>query len=193
MLEQHPYGEFIPPQAEAMIVGSFPIAKFSNPELRSEIKPHEYDFFFGGEKNLLWRLLGRCFAKELRSTQDVMAMLTEQRLAMGDVIKACERKNNGSSDSDLIKIHWNHNLLAIIKENRIQKIYFTLKKVEQWFNKLFPHHQLQSVTLISPSAQSFRALGRNPQYLKWKKQHPQGKSLDFIFEQYRGHFLTQPL
>ena len=50
MLEKHPYGEFIPSHSYCMIIGSFPSGKFTNPQRRYEIKPQEFDFFFGGEK-----------------------------------------------------------------------------------------------------------------------------------------------
>lgn len=188
MREQHPYGTFIPPKVRAMIVGSFPIAKFSHPKRRSEIKAHEYDFFFGGEKNLLWKLLAGCFGKELKSKDDVVKMLNEQRLAVGDVIKSCRRKDGRSSDSDLYDIEWNTELLEIIERNKIKTVLFTSKKVAQWFNALFPDAQLQQITLYSPSAQTARGLARNPDYLAWKKKHPQKKTYEFLLESYKEKF-----
>lgn len=189
MIEIHPYGEFIPPNARWMIIGSFPIGKFTNPKKRSQIGNHEMDFFFGGEKNLLWKLLGKCFEKDLSTKQDVVSFLMDKKIAMGDVIKSCHRKGGGSSDKDLEKIVWNQGLLKEIENHRIKKIFFTSRQVEIWFNKLFPDTQnLEKVTLISPSGQSIRALPRRPDYRAWEKFHRGEPKFNFILEDYRSKF-----
>lgn len=175
-----------------MIVGSFPIAKFSNPKKRSEIKPHELDFFFGGEKNLLWKLLGLCFDRDLKSKKDVIRLLEDQGIAVGDVIKACRRKNGGGSDSDLYQIKWNNDLIDIIRDNGIKKVFFTSRKVEVWFNKLFPESSdIEKVTLISPSGQSVRSLSHHPDYEDWEKLHRGEPKFNFILTNYRLKFRTR--
>ncbi|WPU67003.1 uracil-DNA glycosylase family protein [Peredibacter starrii] len=192
MIEVHPYGEFIPKKPRWMIVGSFPIAKFSNPKKRSEIKPHELDFFFGGEKNLLWKLLGLCFDRDLKSKKDVIRLLEDQGIAVGDVIKACRRKNGGGSDSDLYQIKWNNDLIDIIRDNGIKKVFFTSRKVEVWFNKLFPESSdIEKVTLISPSGQSVRSLSHHPDYEDWEKLHRGEPKFNFILTNYRLKFRTR--
>lgn len=189
MIEVHPYGEFIPPNARWMIIGSFPISKFTNPKKHSLIGTHEMDFFFGGEKNLLWKLLGKCFERDLRSKKEVVSFLMEKRIAMGDVINSCHRKDGSSSDNDLRKIVWNHGLLKQIENHRIKKLFFTSRQVELWFNKLFPDTQnLEKVTLISPSGQSIRALSRHPNYRSWEKTHRGDPKFNFILEDYRSKF-----
>ena len=189
MRELHPYGEFIPNKARAMIIGSFPIGKFSNPKRKKEIKPHEYDFFFGGEKNLLWKLLASALDYEIHSREDIIEMLTKERLAIGDVIKSCRRKNGGASDSDLYEIEWNEDLLTLIHQHGIKKVYFTSKKVESWFKRLFPETgDLEQVTLISPSGQSVRSLGRRPDFLKWLNKNRSRRKIDYIFDFYRNEF-----
>lgn len=190
MVEKHPYGEFFPSHPRAMIVGSFPIGKFSHPQRRSEIKAHEFDFFFGGEKNLLWKLLGHTFDKKIQYKEDIVAMLEEQGLAIGDVIKSCTRKNGGGSDSDLTDITWNKNLLRKIREHRIETLFFTSRKVEVWFNKLFPEAEdLRKISLISPSGQSIRGLSRNALFQAWRKKNPDKKAVEFIFAEYKKTFL----
>lgn len=193
MREIHPYGEFIPKHPEAMIIGSFPIGKFTNPDRRSEIKSSEHDFFFGGEKNLLWRLLGEVFAMKVTTTSDIVRLLKKHHLAVGDVIRSCSRKNHGASDSDLYDIEWNQDLLSVISKNQIKKIYFTSKKVESWFERLFPDtHQLTKITLISPSAQSVRSLSRRSDYQAWLKKNPMAPKYDFILMDYKQKFQTVP-
>jgi G:T/U-mismatch repair DNA glycosylase len=187
--EQHPYGEFIPSNPRAMIIGSFPIGKFSDPKRRSEIKSHEVDFFFGGEKNLLWKLLGEVFNLSVKTKEDVQSLLETQGLAVGDVIRSCFRKRGGASDTDLYNIEWNLDLLKIIRKYGIKKLYFTSKKVEVWFLLLFPDAlDLERITLISPSGQSVRGLYKRPGFEAWVKKNPLEKKYLFILEDYKKKF-----
>lgn len=187
--EKHPYGEFIPKNASGMIIGSFPIGKFTNPKRHHEIKAHEFDFFFGGEKNLLWKLISQVVKKEIRSREDVEAMLNELGLGVGDVIESCVRKNGGASDSDLLQISFNLKLLDVIRAHKIETLYFTSKKVEQWFNRLFPDTtDLKKFCLISPSAQTLRSLGSNQNFQKWKVKNPDRKGIEFIYAEYKRVF-----
>lgn len=187
--EIHPYGFFMPKKPKAMLVGSFPIAKFTNPKRRKEIKPNEYDFFFGGEKNLLWKLLADCFGRKISTKDDIIDLLESEGIAIGDVIQECKRRNGGSSDSSLYDIKWNENLIQIIRRNNIHIIYFTSKSVESWFNRLFEDtDDLVKISLISPSGQSVRSIGSNPKYRLWKKVNQNKKAYDFILENYKGFF-----
>lgn len=191
MREKHPYDEFIPRHSRSMIVGSFPIGKFSDPKRRHEIKPHEFEFFFGGEKNLLWRLLGDVFGVTFKSSRDIKKLLSSKGIAIGDVIKSCRRKKGGGSDSDLYDIIWNEDLLRKIRANKIKKVFFTSKKVETWFNRLFPESDdLEKITLISPSAQSVRSIPRRADYQAWLKANPKEKIYQFILATYREKFET---
>lgn len=191
MIELHPYGEFIPSHPRFMIIGSFPIGKFTNPKKRSQIKPHEIDFFFGGEKNLLWKLLGQCFEIELKTKSDIVNFLETQGIAVGDLIRACRRKKGSASDSALFKIEWNKNLLGQIQRHQIQKVFFTSRQVERWFNRLFPEARgFEQVTLISPSAQTMRSLSRWPGFKVWEREHPCEEKFNFILADYRFKFRT---
>ncbi len=185
--EFHPYGEFIPKNAKSMIIGSFPIGKFTNPERSGEIKAHEFNFFFGGEKNLLWRLIGDRFNRTLKSKDDIVGLLEEKGIGLGDVIRSCERRNGSASDADLLNIEWNKDLLRILKNKKIKRVYFISRQVEKWFTKLFPESDsLEKILLISPSAQSFRSLSRRADYQKWKAKHPKDKAYDFILLDYHS-------
>jgi hypoxanthine-DNA glycosylase len=189
MRELHPYGELIPKKARAMIIGSFPIGKFSDPKRRHEIKSHEFDFFFGGEKNLLWKLLGAVFNMPVDSRAQVKKLLTSKGLGVGDVIKSCKRKSGGGSDTDLYDIEWNHQLIDVIRKNRIETLYFTSKKVETWFNQLFKDtDDLTKILLISPSGQSIRSITRRDDFKKWERTHKGQPKVDFILHDYRLKF-----
>jgi hypoxanthine-DNA glycosylase len=187
--EFHPYKEFLPKGATAMIIGSFPIGKFSDPERKNEIKSHELEFFFGGEKNLLWKLLGQVFNHPVSTRKEVITLLTLHGLAIGDVIKSCRRKGGGASDSDLYDVDWNSELVDVIRKKNITRVYFTSKKVEQWFNKLFKETEdLEKITLISPSAQSVRSITRREDFKNWIKSNPGVKMFEFILHDYKKKF-----
>lgn len=186
--EQHPYGEFIPPQARMMIVGSFPIGKFSDPQRRGEIKPHEFDFFFGGERNLLWRLIADVYGVKFTSKDELVSFLTKKGIAIGDVIQSCGRNQGRASDSDLLDIKWNHDLLKIIHKANIPVIIFTSQQVKKWFNKLFPAHGLEEILLLSPSAQSARSIARLNEFKEWRNQNPKCKTYEFVLNKYKDAF-----
>jgi len=187
--EYHPYGEFVPKNASAMIIGSFPIGKFSNPKRSHEIKKHELEFFFGGEKNLLWKLLGAVFNMPVSSKTEIKKLLISQGLGIGDVIKSCKRKNGGASDTDLYDIEWNMDLIDVIRKKKIQKLYFTSRKVETWFNRIFKNtDDLVKISLISPSGQSIRSITRREDFQKWLKTHKDDRKVDFILYDYRLKF-----
>ncbi len=187
--EIHPYGVFIPSGARGMIVGSFPIGKFTDPARRQEIKKHELDFFFGGERNLLWKLISAARGREINSKIDVVDMLTDLHLGVGDVIHSCRRRNGGAADADLYDITFNTSLLDCIRESNIRTLYFTSRKVESWFNKLFPDTlDLDKISLISPSAQSFRSLGKNAEFQKWRSKHPERPAVEFLYLMYKNIF-----
>lgn len=189
MQEKHPYGEFIPQNARAMIVGSFPIGKFTDPKRRKEIKSHEFDFFFGGEKNLLWKLLGAVFHHPVTSKEDIKNLLTKKKLAVGDVISSCRRKKGGASDSDLYDIEWNTDLIDVIRKHKIKKVYFTSKKVETWFERLFPESDdLTKITLISPSAQSVRSLVKRSDFKAWISVNTERPKFEYILQDYQQKF-----
>lgn len=187
--EQHPYGEFIPPHCESLIIGSFPIGKFSDPKRRGEIKETEIDFFFGGERNLLWRILGEVFKRELTTKEKIIRFLSEERIGVGDVIKSCVRKGGRASDSDLLEIEWNRELLKLIRTHRIQKIFFTSRQVERWFRNLYRQEIWpDSVTLPSPSGQAIRGLWRSPEYQNWKKLNPEKPTFAYLVHRYKELF-----
>lgn len=190
MREHHPYGAvYLPKHPKAMLIGSFPIGKFSNPKRRKEIKAHEYDFYFGGEKNLLWKLLSATFGIPIQSKEDVVSMLDEKGLAIGDVIRSCKRKEGRGSDAALYDIEWNTELLNIIDKQGIKLIFFTSKSVENWFMRLFPSTpHLKKVSLITPSGQVLRTLPRREDFQKWVRKHPHESKMEFIKADYKKKF-----
>jgi G:T/U-mismatch repair DNA glycosylase len=184
-LEFHPYGAFIPKKTKYLLIGSFPISKFTNPAKRSEIKSHEIDFYFGGEKNFLWKILSHLFQTDLKSKKNIINFLTKEQIGIVDLINSCRRIQGHSSDSSLYDIEWNHQIDLLLKKYPIEYLIFTSKGVEQWFRRLYPQIKMPSLTLISPSAQSYRSLSPFLAYKKWKKTYPTRKPIEFIELYYR--------
>jgi G:T/U-mismatch repair DNA glycosylase len=174
-----------------MLIGSFPIGKFSDPKRRHEIKEQEIEFFFGGEKNLLWRLLGDTFETELKTKEQIVTFLRKQKMGIGDVIRSCVRHEGRASDKDLLDIEWNMDLLKEIQNKKIRRLFFTSKGVEGWFYKLFPEARakFESVILISPSAQSARGLGGSKEFKRWRMKNPKTSAYEFILKSYKDALL----
>lgn len=175
-----------------MIIGSFPIRKFTDPKRQHEIRPQEMDFYYGGEKNQLWKILAEIYETPLESRAQVKRFLKTHKIAMGDVIRSCYRKDGGSSDKDLKEIEWNTELYSVLKQKKIYKVFFTSQFVARNFERLFPQSQdISKKILISPSAQSYRSLGKNPAFQAWREIHPQRSMREFILESYRKNFETK--
>ncbi|MDD4975107.1 MAG: hypothetical protein PHY93_12190 [Bacteriovorax sp.] len=168
--EFHPYGIYKSGQTKWLIIGTFPIGKFTNPKRKKEIKPHEIDFFYGGEANLLWSLLGLSYHRTLDSKKKIIDFLEEKKISMADVIKSCRRKKGSANDSDLYDIEWNSELGQFVKENHFEKIYFTSQKAYQWFlQNIGKLEGGEAVVLLSPSASGVRSFPRLPEYKEWAK------------------------
>lgn len=177
-----------------MLIGSFPIGKFTNPQRRAEIRPHEVDFFFGGERNFLWKILAEVFERPLRNREEIIAFLMDQKMGIGDLVASCVRENGRASDVSLKEIEWNHSLLDVLLEHNIRRLYFTSRQVETWFKRLFPDFDTsECVCLLSPSGQTARSIVRMPSYREWLKTHPDGRPYEFLVKTYKDYFNNSSL
>ncbi len=187
-IEYHPYGIFIPKGAHSIIIGSFPIAIFTSP---MNPKKGEIDFFYGGKRNQLWKILSICFERELKNEKQIKNFLSEKCLALGDVIKSCQRINGGSLDSDLKNCEYFIELAEIIPKNNIKTLYFTSSKVQNIFRqKIGVLEGTKEILLLSPSAGGLRKIGKKFQTdLKyWKKIYPDKKLTEFRVYLYKKIF-----
>ena len=187
--EVHPYGEFVPPHSKFMIIGSFPIGKFTDEKRRHTIAENEIDFSYGGSRNHLWPLLGQAFNTDLNSKKKIKNFLSLKGIALGDVISSCIRKNGGASDGDLKDIVFNLELKSIIEKSEIKHLFFTSSKVKQWFeSKIGCDKEVKKTMLISPSGSGLRRLSKEHEqlYENWRtKNKDQSKS------SFRKWFYTQ--
>lgn len=190
-LEHHPYKPFIPPQAQKMIIGNFPIGKFSNPERFHEVKDGDIPFYYGGSTNRLWSLIGLCFDLKLDNKKKIQDFLSEHKIGVADILLSCRRVNGSALDSALYDKTYNKGLAGLIEKKGIVELIFTSKHVHQEFKKhigKFP--ELTHTVLVSPSPNAVRGLVKNKEYLALKKKHSELSVVDFRIRKYREVFCT---
>lgn len=148
LLEQHPFGSYIPNDVQCLIVGTFPGRQFS----QRSTADNEADFtaFSYGGRNQLWRIMEKIYGLELPTRDSKKQLLDTLHMGLVDVIQACRRKKASNLDTDLTDIVWNQaEFERIFKENNIQTVFCTGKAVAQIFQKWYPEHTC--VVLPSPS------------------------------------------
>jgi hypoxanthine-DNA glycosylase len=187
--EYHPYKPYIPPQAKKLIVGNFPIGKFSNPSRFHERKDNEMDFYYGGASNKLWRLLGKCFNLELSGESSIKSFLKDHHFALADILLSCRRIKGSALDSALYDKVYNHELKDIIEQVGFKELIFTSKHVASEFKKhigRFP--EITHTILISPSPTAVRGLVKNREYLALKEHNPKLTIEEFRLMKYKQVF-----
>lgn len=188
-LEQHPYKPYIPKNATRLIVGNFPIGKFSNPDRFHERKEGEMDFYYGGKTNRLWRLLGQCYNREMITVNQIKNFLKEEGFGLADVLLSCRRIDGSALDTALYDKTYNYELADLIQKKGITELFFTSKHVASEFKKhigRFP--DLKHVVLISPSPTAVRGLAKNREYLSLKKMYKDLSIEEFRLMKYKEIF-----
>jgi len=150
MIEVHPFGEFVPKNAKYLILGSF-VTK----EAFDDSK--KYVWFYGSGRNQFWSILETIYKTELKTRNQMQELLTKLHMAMADIIYQCERKKGTNLDNNLINITYNEKGIGeILKNNKIEKIFFTSRFVEKLYRKNFKnlidkYQNIELITLPSPS------------------------------------------
>lgn len=190
-IEIHPYGMFLPPKAKSIIIGSFPIAKFTSNRNKLVLKENEIDFSYGGERNHLWSLLSICFNEDLKSKNQIINFLEKKGIAMGDVIHSCRRIGTSSNDNDLRDVKYCPSLFSAISSSSIKTILFTSVRVEELFHrKIGRVKDITEILLISPSGNGIRKIpNRYKKELEaWKILNPGKKLQEFRIYKYKKIF-----
>ena len=134
----HPLPPIVDESSQILILGSFP-----------SLKSFEEMFYYAHPKNQFWRLLGDIYGVCVNTKEEKIRLLRNSKIALWDVVAACERVN--SSDSNLKNTKPNEipNLLG--RFPNIQKVFFTGRTAERLYKKHFPYLQLETKLLPSPS------------------------------------------
>ena len=122
MTVQHPFPPFVRRDSEILILGSFP-----------SVKSRETGFFYGHPQNRFWRVCASVFADAVPETvEEKKAFLAAHRIALWDVIAACEIV--GSSDASIQNAVPN-DLAPLLAEANIQKIFVNGRTAEALYRK----------------------------------------------------------
>lgn len=146
MIEKHPFGNFIPKNAQYLLLGSF----------TGKITDNSYDWFYGTKRNLFWPIIQEVYDMKLNNKMAKQDLFSRLKISIMDIILSCERKANNNLDTNLINIVLNREVSKIIEGNKIKKIFFSSRFVEKLYRRHFKdlvlkYSQMELITLPSPS------------------------------------------
>ena len=122
MIETHPFGIFVPPDAQYLILGSFTGRQAVKGET---VTDDSYDWFYGTKRNQFWPILETVYGCELKSKLAKQELFTKLGIAIADIIYQCERKDGNNLDNNLINIVYNSEAITeILEKNQIDQIFF---------------------------------------------------------------------
>lgn len=162
--EIHPFGDFVPTNARYLLLGSFPARQGG-------------DWFYGSKRNQFWQIIERVYGVRLRDKIDKKVLFSKLRIAVADIIYQCGRINDSSLDFNLTNIVYNTKGIGkVLREQKIQKIFFTSRYVETRFRSQFrdiieQFVGVELVTLPSPSPR-YAAMTKEEKILRYKKVLP---------------------
>ena len=138
-MTQHPIPPVWDGQSETLILGSFP-----------SVRSRESGFFYGHPQNRFWRVLAGVFTDELPDTvEEKTAFLHRHRIALWDVIAACEI--TGSADSSIRNVTPN-DLTEILRTAPIRRIVTNGKTADRLYRQyLLPVTGREAICLPSTS------------------------------------------
>ncbi len=169
MIETHPFPPFIPQNAKYLILGSFTAKRGDEDDY--------YDWFYVTKRNQFWPIIEEVYGIKLPDKQSKQKLFSDLRIAITDIIYQCERRDGNSLDANLINFVYNTPAISkILKENKIEKIYFSSRFVEKEFKKRFKDltskfSEIELVTLPSPSPR-YAAMSREEKIRRYREIFP---------------------
>jgi hypoxanthine-DNA glycosylase len=142
MVEEHPFGYFIPEKANKLIIGSFPCYNG---------KDYGDWFYSGSGKSDFWKLIAEVYNMPYLNREDKQNICVEHGIAITDIALKITRTKGNCSDSNLKIVEINKAGISQCLAADIKAIYFTSKFVEKHFTENFPEVQIPSFVLPSPS------------------------------------------
>ncbi len=121
MIETHPFGNFVPPNAKYLILGSFTGKEAVKGTVAFDAS---YDWFYGTKRNQFWSILEEVYGIKLKDKLSKQALFTKLGIAIMDIIYRCDLKFNNNLDSNLIKkVHNIEPITKILDSNHIDRIF----------------------------------------------------------------------
>jgi hypoxanthine-DNA glycosylase len=154
MLEKHAFGNFVPPGARYLILGSFTAKQAVR---GSKAYKSFYDWFYSNGRNQFWPILEEVYGLKLEDKLSKQELFSRLGIAIADIILTCERKRDSNLDNNLINCVYNtEGIEDILDRNNIRKIFFTSRFVEQEFLRVLKEvvnncPKTELITLPSPS------------------------------------------
>ncbi|GAB3339651.1 hypothetical protein GCM10027299_52430 [Larkinella ripae] len=195
VLEEHPWKRF-PLQtnnARYLILGSFPPNKFTH---KKQLQTRgDVPIFYGSKSNKFWNLFITAKGIDFKwpdQSEEVLIWFENNQWAVADIVYRTYRKEDSAIDTDLIVKSWNTEIIdGILKHNKISRIFFTSRWVEEKFNKYvksslnYFDSKIHLTTLISPSDNGLRRTEWCKGLLEKNKDEP----LSLYRQRYYSHFL----
>ena len=134
----HPFAPVCPQDAQVLILGSFP-----------SVQSRLNGFYYGNKQNRFWPLVSHLLHESLPETnEEKAAMLIRHRIALWDVVQACDIK--GSSDSSLRRAIPN-DIPALLNACPIEKVLLNGQTAAKLYAKHFPDLGIACASLPSTS------------------------------------------
>lgn len=139
-IEHHAFGNFIPANAETLILGTFPTHR----------RNWEFEFFYPNRNNIFWRLIGELFNHTFQfnsgheAVEERKCFITSHRIALSDMLAKAIREKDNSGDEQLIKVEL-MDVLTILRETpSINRIILTSRSGKINALQLFKQHLVEN-------------------------------------------------
>lgn len=132
---KHPYEPFNITEAQTLIIGNTPPARFTTKELQEG----DVDWYYGSRYNAFWSLLEQSCTNgySLTTKEDRQSFFLKNSIGIFDTIEECSRsKGCGASDGDLYNIVL-VDVLELLAQNKHKKlrVFFSGRFVAELFQK----------------------------------------------------------
>lgn len=149
IVEQHPFGAFVPPKMKCLVLGSFPGKEQTKGGL------DENAWFYGAPLNQLWKILSKVYNRELKTKEAKQQLFRETGIGMADIFKSVIRTAGSNLDENLQVVEYNKDVVERLLKDFRPQVYCTSRFVEKEFKKMFPAYPAVDV-LPSPSPRYFK-------------------------------------
>jgi len=142
----HPFKPFVPRNARYLLLGSFTGKLVDG-----------YDWYYSNGRNHFWPIIEAVYDVSLPDKNAKMALFSQLKLGVYDIIYQAERKRGVNLDNNLVNIvYTTPTIEKILRKNIIEKIFFSSRFVENKFRKIAKHliaefPEVELIILPSPS------------------------------------------
>lgn len=155
MIEEHPFGYYLPENADKLLIGSFPC--FNG-------KDYGEWFYSGSGKSDFWKLMSEVYSMPCLTRESKQELCLKNGIAITDIASKVIRTKGDCSDSNLEIIETNRDGINNCLSTDIKSIYFTSKFVEKLFLRNFSDIKIPSFVLPSPSRSASISIARLAEY-----------------------------